>query len=155
MEFIMVAFCPMEQGTCILWSISRTTTTTDIWMMVYFRNLALLVECKCSQTYQIWLWMTKCDIRFLQWIFKYVHMTIEMANSPNISNNNGVEFFTEHRSWPHLDMLLWWQNDIVIIPTSAIRVISEFGKSDLYKNGSHLFNIRFNNGTFNFDAMNQ
>ena len=44
----------------------------------------------------------------------------------------GVELFPEHRHPPHPDTLLWWQNDIMVITTFAVRVTFRFGKNNPY-----------------------
>ena len=86
---MMQIYCPAEWG--ILWFISHAGyMIIDIRVTVNLRILALLawcIGCKSRKTYWIWLWMTMCDDRFLQWTLKCPYMTVGIGKTSRISNN--------------------------------------------------------------------
>ena len=83
-------------------------------LVLFFQLLSLLewgFGCKPHKIYEIWLWILKCDTRFLQWNFKCPHAAMEMADSFRISKNIflNTNFASSHLSHGALKDI--WHHD--------------------------------------------
>ena len=113
-------------GVGILWPVSHTGAAWVLpsgwrWTSRCYHNF-WCIECKSRETNQIWLWIKKSDIRFLQWTFNCPHVTVDMIDSCHISNDIGLEFYTHIDTRPIRTRCSGGQKDIVRESTSAVKI---------------------------------